>query len=114
MRIRRNRQGGFVISLELVFLCTIVVAAVLIGATSLAAKLTGEFADVGTAVGSLNQSYQFTGMAVGHPADPIHPIDIGRWAGSQNIDFLDFCDTDPNCACGVRMCIAPSVEFPHP
>lgn len=114
MRVRRNRQGGFIISLELVFLATIIVAAVAIGATSLGAKLVGEMSDVGTAVGSLNQSYTFTGLAVGHPADPNHPIDIATVSGSTYGDTLDFCDNDPNCACGVRFCLAPSTELVHP
>ena len=71
LRKRLNRQSGFVLSLELVVLGTLVLCAVVIGGSSFGAKLIGEFSDLGTSVGTLNQSYTMTGMAVGHPGDAL-------------------------------------------
>ena len=114
LRKKLNRQSGFVLSLELVVLGTLVLAAVIIGGSSFGAKLIGEFSDLGTAVGTLNQSYSMTGMAVGHPNDARHPQDIASTSGSSFTDTQDFCDNDPNCACGVRVCVPPTPEIPHP
>ena len=113
LRKKLNSQSGFVQSLELVFLGTIVLGVVIIGWSSFGAKLIGEMGDLGAAVGSLNQSFTITGMAVGHPTDPVHPQDIATTSGSSFTDTQDFCDNDPNCACGVRMCIPPTPEVPH-
>lgn len=114
LRKKFKGQAGFIQSLELVFLATIVLGVVVIGWTSFGAKLVGEMGDLGAAVGNLNQSYTVSGMAVGHPGDPRHPENIATTSGSSNVDFQDFCDNDPNCACGVQFCIPPTPEVPHP
>jgi len=114
LRKKLNSQSGFVQSLELVFLGTVVLSVVIIGWSSFGSKLIGEMSDLGSAVGSLNQSYTYTGMAVGHPGDARHPQDVATTSGSTFTDTQDFCDNDPNCACGVRMCIPPTPEIPHP
>jgi hypothetical protein len=113
LRKKSKGEAGFIQSLELVFLGTIVLCTVIIGWSSFGSKLVGEMADLGSAVGSLNQSYSMTGMAVGHPTDPVHPQDVATWSGSSYSDTQDYCDNDPNCACGVRVCIPPTPEVPH-
>jgi hypothetical protein len=76
---------------------------------SLGAKILGEVGDVGAAIGTLNQSYDMTGIGVGHPNDP-HATDVATWAGSNFTDLQDFCDQSPTC--GVRACQAPTPEVP--
>jgi hypothetical protein len=110
MTKRNRKEGGFIVSLELVFIATCLLCIVIIGWASLGSKLIAEFGDLGSAVGSLNQSFSTTGMAVGHPNDPNHPTDVATWAGSVFVDTADFCDQNPTC--GVRFCIPPTPEAP--
>lgn len=114
LRKKFKGQAGFVLATELVVLLTILLCASVVGFSALSSKLVGELGDVGSAVGSLNQSFTLTGMAVGHPGDARHPQDVATCAGGSFIDTQDFCDNDPNCACGVRFCIPPPPEIPHP
>ena len=112
MRVQRGikPQAGFIVSAEIVFILTIMLCCVAIGWSSICAKLIGEIGDLGGAIGSLNQSYSLSGMAVGHPADPVHPADVAIWSGSSYVDTQDFCDQGGRC--GVRMCIPPTSEGP--
>ncbi len=103
-----RRQRGFIVSAELIFILTIMLCCVAIGWSSICAKLIGEIGDLGGAIGSLNQSYSLSGMAVGHPTDPVHPADVATWSGSAFVDTQDFCDQGGRC--GVRMCIPPASE----
>jgi hypothetical protein len=112
MKKANKKQGGFIVSLELVFIATCILCVVIIAWASLGSKLVAEFGDLGAAVGSLNQSYTITGMAVGHPNDPNHPTDVATWAGSTYHDDVDFCDEGGTC--GVRFCIPPRAECDLP
>ncbi|MEP7008849.1 MAG: hypothetical protein ABJC13_00850 [Acidobacteriota bacterium] len=108
--VRRGKKGqaGFIVSAEIIFILTIMICCVAIGWSSISAKIIGEIGDLGSAIGSLNQSYSMSGMAVGHPTDPVHPTDIAFWRGSSFEDHQDFCDQGGTC--GVRMCIPPAPE----
>ncbi len=105
---RLKNQDGFSYVLEVLCVCTFCFCICLIAAGSLGSKILGEVGDVGSAIGSLNQSYTLTGIAVGHPNDPTHPTDVAAWAGSSFTDTTDFCDQ--SASCGVRACIAPTPE----
>ena len=107
-------QGGFLLAIQLVVLATLMVCALVVGGSALSSKLVGELGDVGSAVGSLNQSFTTSGMAVGHPGDARHPQDVATCSGSTFTDTQDFCDNDPNCSCGVRFCIPAPGENLHP
>jgi hypothetical protein len=86
-------------------------------AGSLGSKILAEVGDVGSAVGSLNQSYTLTGAAV-HPNEPTAPELLGpggggavtERAGSSFTDTADFCDQGPSC--GIRTCIPAIPEAP--
>lgn len=106
-RIRKHlKQKGFIVSTELLFLAACVLCVAVIAWGAVGAKIVAEWADFGAAVGSLDQSYHISGMAVYHVNDPVHNANnpIVSWAGSHFGDAPDFCDT-PACDCGVVMCI---------
>ena len=77
-----NDNGGAVISGELVLVLTILVIAMVTGLTSLRDAVVTELADVGAAIGSINQSFEYGGIKA-HCAK-VH--------GSQFRDAPDFCD----------------------
>jgi hypothetical protein len=56
-------EAGFVVSAELVLVCTITTLSLCVGLSEVAFGINGELEDVGAAFGSLNQSFHCTGMA---------------------------------------------------
>lgn len=56
-------ENGFLISAELVIVATILVIGVIVGLNCLQAAVVQELRDVGFAIGSLNQSFRFGGLA---------------------------------------------------
>jgi hypothetical protein len=111
-KLKNKKQGGWIVSTELVVLMTCCLCAAVICCAAFGAKAVGEWSDVGAAIGSLNQSFSLTGVQVGHPLDPVHPTPIAVWAGSSFVDTVDFCDVG---GCGVQVCIPPTPEFnPNP
>ena len=84
MRQLWNDEGGVVVSAELVLVGTILVIGLITGLSSLRDGVITELADVGAAIGRLNQSYVLHG-ARGHSA---------KTAGTHFHDGLDFCDGD--------------------
>ena len=87
-------EAGFIISAELILVSTIVVLALVVGLSEVANGINEELEDVGSAFGSINQSYTFSGFR-GHK---------GRIDGSCFEDFKDECDSqfDINCNGGSR------------
>ena len=84
-----NDQQGFIVSIELILLSTILVIGLITGMTALRDAVVSELSDVGGAIQDLNQGYEFNGVA-GHSA---------RTQGSDFTDTRDFCD-DPEDAFG--------------
>lgn len=79
-------DAGFIISAELVLVASILVIGMIVGLTSLRNQVVQELVDVGQAVGSLSQSYAFSGTK---------KCGLG-WTDSSNYnDKLDFCQA-PN------------------
>jgi Flp pilus assembly pilin Flp len=78
-----NDEAGFIIPAELVLIATILVIGMITGLTSVRDAVITELADVGGAIGAVNQSYTYGGASA-HCATT---------AGSTFTDFLDFCDT---------------------
>ncbi len=107
---KKKKEGGFVVGTELIFLCSCILCIAVIAWGSVGAKIVAEYSDLASAVGSLDQSYTISGMAVYHVNDPVHNANnpIAFWAGSGKHDNVDFCDQ--GCDCGVVMCIDPSGE----
>jgi len=77
-------EAGFVVSTELVLIATILVIGMVVGLATVRNAVVQELGDVALAVGSINQSYMYTGVA--------GRADSSATAGSQFIDRTDFCD----------------------
>ena len=75
-------ETGFIVSAELVLVATAVVIGMTVGLTVLRNQVVQELVDVGQAIGSLNQSYAFAGVA--KPG-------VAFTGGSFYIDKVDFC-----------------------
>lgn len=87
-------EAGFVVSAELVLISTIVVIGLVVGLSEVANGVNEELEDVGSAIGSLNQTLRYSGFS-GHK---------GAVTGSYFNDGPDFCDSqyDINCDGHVR------------
>lgn len=82
-------EAGFIVSAELVLISTIVVIGMVVGLSEVANGINQELEDVGSAFGSLNQSYCFRGFT-GHK---------GWQAGSSFHDQADYCDGENDITC---------------
>ena len=63
LRALWKEENGFIISAELVLVLTIAVLAMIVGLSEVAVAVNTELNDVSNAIGSLNQSYAYTGFA---------------------------------------------------
>ena len=85
----KNDENGFVVSAELVLIGTITVLGMIVGLTELSFNVNQELEDLGSAVGSINQTYYFT-LASGKK---------GEVVGSTHLDFQDECDNACDITC---------------
>ncbi len=79
-------EAGFIVSSELVLIATIVVIGLIAGLAAVRDAVVGELADVGAAIGEVNQSYSF-GAITGH---------CSSVSGSIFSDQFDFCELPGN------------------
>ncbi len=120
---RLKKQQGFLYLIECLCVAVFCMCICIVTAGSLGPKILGEIADIGSALGALNQSFTLTGFEIGHPndlsrmplgGDPTHcdmpPGGGGSHCGCGFIDTTDFCDQDASC--GIRACIAATTEAP--
>jgi hypothetical protein len=56
-------DAGFVVSAELILVSTIVVLSLVVGLSEVASAINQELEDVGSAFGSINQSFAFNGYS---------------------------------------------------
>ena len=77
-------EAGFVVSSELILVATITVLAMVVGLAEVRSAVVEELEDVGSAVGSMQQSYWYEGL-VSHRKAGI--------AGSAFDDDVDHCDS---------------------
>jgi hypothetical protein len=86
-----NDEDGFVVSLELILVGTILGIGLVAGLAGLRDSVSGELADVAYAIGSVNQSYAISGIT-GHSAAS---------GNSSFADTADFCENGAttNAAC---------------
>ncbi len=77
-----NDEAGAILSAEVVLVGTILVIGVLTGLTSLRDAVVTELADVGEAIGSLDQSYFYGGTVAHHSTN----------YGTEYFDCHDSCD----------------------
>ena len=97
-----NDEAGFIISTELVLVATMVVIGLIAGLVEVQYAVVGELNDISEAIGSLNQSYFFTGFCSrkqnGEPK--------AQTVGSAFVDHIDSCDQN-ECTLG---CDSPVPE----
>lgn len=92
-----NDEAGFIVSAELVLVATIVVLGMIVGLTEVSSAVNEELEDVGSAIGSVSQSFQYSGFKGCK----------GATAGSLYQDSYDACDQDCDLSCGT----APGYEW---
>ncbi len=85
----KNDENGFVVSAELVLVGTILVVGMITGLSELSFNVNQELEDLGSAVGSINQTYYYT-LASGQKGEAV---------GSTFLDFADECDNACNISC---------------
>ena len=103
-----NDECGFIVSAELVLVATILVIGMIVGLSEIQHAVVQELGDVGEAIGSLNQSYAYTGFS----ALKTQGIGLGTLKsftfGSAFSDQVDDCDGN-QCALA---CGSPAPEAP--
>jgi len=82
-------DAGFIVSAELVLISTIVVVGLVVGLSEVQHAINSELNDVADAIGSLNQSYSYSGMSVCKPGGCGAEV-----AGSCFMDTIDDCDNN--------------------
>ena len=85
-------ENGFIVSAEIVLVGTILVLGVIVGLTELSYGVNEELEDLGSAIGSINQTYCYS-LAKGKK---------GHVAGSQFNDYRDECDGSCDISCDSR------------
>ena len=78
-----NDEAGFIVSAELVLVATIAVLAMVVGLAEVASGVNQELEDVGSAIGSVNQSFSVQGFQSCK----------GQSTGSCFSDNADLCDS---------------------
>ncbi len=63
LRTLLNDEAGFIVSAELVLVATILVIGMIVGLSEIQHAVVAELNDVADAIGSLNQSYCFSGFS---------------------------------------------------
>lgn len=95
-------ETGFVVSTELVLVATILVIGMIVGLATVRDAVVQELADVAAAVGSVNQSYEYSAVQ-GHTSGT---------QGSQFADNTDFCDTGDDVAGAAPQCVVVNASPP--
>ncbi len=97
-----NDEAGFIVSAELVLVATIVVLGLIVGLSQVQHAVVEELNDVAHAIGSLNQSFYYTGFKATKRQGGIKSVTFG----SSFEDHRDSCDF----ACNAIACDAPQAE----
>jgi len=98
-------ENGFIISAELVLVATILVIGLIVGLSEIQHAMVTELNDVADAIGSLNQSYYFSGFSKRNNTKG----GVGAFTrGSAFYDSFDECD---NNQCQIT-CNPPVLEGP--
>ena len=96
-------ESGVIISAELALVLTIAVLAMVVGLSEVAVAVNTELNDLSNAVGSLNQSFSYTGFRGTNTVRG--PWDKSTAVGSKFVDTQDDCDLNVSCdlVCGVDL-----------
>lgn len=89
-----NDETGFVLSAELILVATVLVIGMIVGLSEVQHSVTAELNDVADAVGSVNQSYYYSGFAAYKNFGGFMNTGMVKstTTGSAFIDFGDDCD----------------------
>ena len=92
-------ESGVIISAELALVLTIAVLAMVVGLSEVAVAVNTELNDISNAIGSLNQSYSYTGFGSLKAGSATAKNSV---AGSKYQDAADDCDANLTCdlVCG--------------
>ncbi len=104
LRTLLNDEAGFIVSAELVLVATILVIGMIVGLSEIQHAVVAELNDVADAIGSLNQSYCFSGFSKAKGYDGV----AAYTRGSIFFDTGDECD---NNQCDIS-CDKPLPEGP--
>ena len=85
-------ENGFIVSAELVLVLTIAVLAMVVGLSEVAVAVNTELNDISNAIGSLNQSFSYTGFS-GSDGTKTKSF----FAGTTFHDSVDDCDNNTSC-----------------
>ena len=88
-----NDEAGVIISAELVFVMTILVIGMVCGLAEIQCATVAELDDIAGAIGSLNQTYGFTGCSSKKTVGS-QQIVKSNSAGSVYSDSRDRCDNE--------------------
>lgn len=100
-------ENGFIVSAELILVATILVIGLIVGLSEVQHSVTSELNDVADAVGSVNQSYYYSGFA----AYKTFGNGFGIKSVSTGSAFVDFGDECDNNQCSLS-CQPPVSERP--
>lgn len=98
-------EAGFIVSAELVLIATILVIGLIVGLSEIQHAVTAELNDVAEAIGSLNQSYYFTGFGAKKTSGLFKSYTVG----SRFDDSTDDCDLNE---CQLACQVGPTPESP--
>ena len=98
-------ESGFIVSAELVLVATILVIGMIVGLSEIQHAVVTELNDVADAIGSLNQTYCYTGFSKNKS------FSGGTAAFTNGSIFLDTVDDCDNNQCSLT-CDAPAPEGP--
>jgi hypothetical protein len=85
-----GKQGGFVLTTELVLLSTVLVIGLVAGMVTMRDALTAEMEDVSEAIGHLDQTYAFNGIVNGENTAAVEGSVFGDATDSQAGDDVEF------------------------
>ncbi len=100
-------ETGFIISAELILIATLLVLGMIVGLSEVQHAVTQELNDVGDAIGSLNQSYCYSGFSARKYYSSTNAVKAAT-TGSIFIDLQDSCDSNQ---CSIS-CDQPIYERP--
>lgn len=100
-------ENGFIVSAELILVATLLVIGLIVGLSEVQHSVTSELNDVADAVGSVNQSYYYSGFA----AYKTFGDGVGVKSLSTGSAFFDLQDDCDNNQCSLS-CEIPVGERP--
>ncbi len=108
-----NEEVGVILSAELVLVLTIGILAVIVGLSEIATAVNTELNDFSDAIGSVSQSFGFTGFFGGGGKLKGFTGGGGTRSGGGGttfIDEIDDCDTNTTCEIVVGASATATVE----